>query len=524
MSFFNKNLNIQGLHSIIPILEIDVTKDEKGRKVQNFLFILSVGIRVGTDGFFQRISKKKRKPKPEKNDSNEEGSFDSISRTSQSSMNSLQAENEDGRNLPIVAINIPLVLKAKLEDDCYNIKRKKKLLKLPRIPCALNILNNFWDNCQQSVKSQNEAGSHSTINLHIVNEVVCGLQTYLNFTISTLLLYNFERDQFNSFFPLTVQPRQQSKETNLKTTSGNSVNNKEEQKWTSFTSTKKKYTRRQFRSTSSVHLKKAKLLKQTKPVKSLAALSSNVSSTGTNEPPPAPRKRGRPRIRPLKIEQPAEKVDVVEKKVNIETTSEIIQSVPGKDGEHDNIENTKETQQRSVNAEMPAVVECETEIKIEKSETIKCEEQAVEDIGNAARSLRPRRSFPSSRLSEHEKEAASKEQSSLAVGATAETMELSQSARSMRETMCAAGDRSELAESSFIPYPLTGDKSLTPVEIYGAEHLLRLFVKLPVLLSQTDLEQEKLNVLVEYLHKFLWFMAERSHIWFSQDNYTESVL
>ena len=38
------------------------------------------------------------------------------------------------------------------------------------------------------------------MNLNIVHEVVEGLNTYFNYYLFTLLLYNFERDQYNSFF------------------------------------------------------------------------------------------------------------------------------------------------------------------------------------------------------------------------------------------------------------------------------------------------------------------------------------
>lgn len=37
--------------------------------------------------------------------------------------------------------------------------------------------------------------------MDVMREVVQGLQTYLNFTLSTLLLYNFEREQYNALFP-----------------------------------------------------------------------------------------------------------------------------------------------------------------------------------------------------------------------------------------------------------------------------------------------------------------------------------
>ena len=42
--------------------------------------------------------------------------------------------------------------------------------------------------------------------LRIVEELIEGLNTYFNFFLHTLLLYNFEREQYQSFFPLQKVP------------------------------------------------------------------------------------------------------------------------------------------------------------------------------------------------------------------------------------------------------------------------------------------------------------------------------
>jgi len=44
------------------------------------------------------------------------------------------------------------------------------------------------------------------------------------------------------------------------------------------------------------------------------------------------------------------------------------------------------------------------------------------------------------------------------------------------------------------------------VEIYGVEHLLRLYVKLPELLNQCSLQKEHMTVLVSKLVELLKFM------------------
>lgn len=50
------------------------------------------------------------------------------------------------------------------------------------------------------------------------------------------------------------------------------------------------------------------------------------------------------------------------------------------------------------------------------------------------------------------------------------------------------------------------DKSLC--DIYGAEHLLRLFVSFPALIAQTNMDQQSIVVLREHLEEFLKFMVE----------------
>lgn len=47
-----------------------------------------------------------------------------------------------------------------------------------------------------------------------------------------------------------------------------------------------------------------------------------------------------------------------------------------------------------------------------------------------------------------------------------------------------------------------------PCMLYGSFHLLRLFVKLPSLLSQMDLDEDRLGVLKKLLHQFLQYLSE----------------
>ncbi|KAJ8672716.1 hypothetical protein QAD02_003976 [Eretmocerus hayati] len=61
-----------------------------------------------------------------------------------------------------------------------------------------------------------------------------------------------------------------------------------------------------------------------------------------------------------------------------------------------------------------------------------------------------------------------------------------------------------------------------PSMIYGAVHLVRLFVKLPELLSATDIPDNKMKVLMKHLDRFLSYL-EMHREWFGEQFYTEKT-
>ena len=62
-----------------------------------------------------------------------------------------------------------------------------------------------------------------------------------------------------------------------------------------------------------------------------------------------------------------------------------------------------------------------------------------------------------------------------------------------------------------------GERKLEMVDVYGAEHLLRLFVKLPSLLVFTDLNEDETRVLKEHLSHFLvWMTNKQSDLFVKQ--------
>ncbi|XP_065191132.1 mortality factor 4-like protein 1 [Sycon ciliatum] len=60
---------------------------------------------------------------------------------------------------------------------------------------------------------------------------------------------------------------------------------------------------------------------------------------------------------------------------------------------------------------------------------------------------------------------------------------------------------------------------LSVSEIYGVEHLLRLFVRLGSVLSYTGLEEQSCNLLLPHIHAILGYLSENSQKYLSSDNY-----
>ena len=61
------------------------------------------------------------------------------------------------------------------------------------------------------------------------------------------------------------------------------------------------------------------------------------------------------------------------------------------------------------------------------------------------------------------------------------------------------------------------DKTKAPSELYGAEHLLRLFVKFPELLSRCNMQREHMTVLVSKLAELLKFLVTQKAKFFVAD-------
>ncbi|XP_045146702.1 male-specific lethal 3 homolog isoform X2 [Echinops telfairi] len=165
-------------------------------------------------------------------DEKDENSENSISSSSDESSQETKAElseesegeekadkKEDPRLHPkramderAISIDIPEVLKKKLEDDCYYINRRKRLVKLPCQTNIITILESYVKHFAiNAAFSANERPRHHHVvphanmsahyvlaekNVDLCKEMVDGLRITFDYTLPLLLLYPYEQAQY----------------------------------------------------------------------------------------------------------------------------------------------------------------------------------------------------------------------------------------------------------------------------------------------------------------------------------------
>ncbi|XP_067663103.1 MSL complex subunit 3-like isoform X1 [Haliotis asinina] len=127
-----------------------------------------------------------------------------------------------------VDIDIPDILKSRLEDDYVAIIHGDKLTKLPASPCVIEVLEGFMKTfcvnllCEPSEKEKesrrnnNNGHEHTMLcppatSIALCKELVDGLRICFDFTIPIILLYDVEREQYNHVMT-TIKPPESKKE------------------------------------------------------------------------------------------------------------------------------------------------------------------------------------------------------------------------------------------------------------------------------------------------------------------------
>ncbi|XP_072027252.1 MSL complex subunit 3B-like isoform X2 [Amphiura filiformis] len=134
-----------------------------------------------------------------------------------------------------VPINLPEPLRAKLEDDCYFISYQNQLIKLPCTPTILTVLESYVEYFaskhppQDIVWPPTVLGGISAMakepipppplpqhNFELVKEVMDGLRVLFDFTVGKNLLYASEKYQYNKLVAANYMPGHKPPETPLK--------------------------------------------------------------------------------------------------------------------------------------------------------------------------------------------------------------------------------------------------------------------------------------------------------------------
>ncbi|KAF3933381.1 hypothetical protein ABW19_dt0205851 [Dactylella cylindrospora] len=87
-----------------------------------------------------------------------------------------------------VKINVPEIIKSLLVDDWENVTKNGTLVKLPREITVNKFLSDYRDATQHKYTGPQK---------EVFEEVIQGLRTYFDRCLGTMLLYRFERDQYN---------------------------------------------------------------------------------------------------------------------------------------------------------------------------------------------------------------------------------------------------------------------------------------------------------------------------------------
>uniref|UniRef100_A0A8C5KB98 MSL3 like 2 n=2 Tax=Jaculus jaculus TaxID=51337 RepID=A0A8C5KB98_JACJA len=332
-----------------------------------------------------------------------------------------------------ITIDIPDILKKQLEDDCYYINRRKRLVKLPRQTNIITILESYVKHFAiNAAFSANERPRHhhslvhTHMNVHYIpaeknvdlcKEMVDGLRITFDYTLPLVLLYPHEQAQYKKvtssrfFLP-------------IKESATNTSRSQEE-------------------------------LPPSPPLLNPSTPQSVESQPTTGEPVTPKRRKAEP---------------------------EALQSLR-RSSRHSNCDRWSESstspqpkrRQQDTSTGMPRLF-----LHLEKKTPVH------------SRSSSPIPLTPS------------KEGSAVFAGFEG------------RRT----NEINEVLSWKLVPddYP-PGDQPPAPSYIYGAQHLLRLFVKLPEILGKMPLPEKNLKALLKHLDLFLRFLAEYHDDFFPESAY-----
>lgn len=133
---------------------------------------------------------KTQKENAEETDENQDGN--AKAKKSKTDLDLDALIKSQGRDEYRIKVPLPLVLKKLLVNDWENMTQKRKLIKLPKTMTVSVILDDFYDHLKKK-----KLDKTSEEQLLVILE---GIRCYFDAAVGTLLLYHFERLQFEALF------------------------------------------------------------------------------------------------------------------------------------------------------------------------------------------------------------------------------------------------------------------------------------------------------------------------------------
>ncbi|XP_054766308.2 putative male-specific lethal-3 protein-like 2 [Lytechinus pictus] len=471
----------------------------------------------------------------------------SASSAEDSSVGSSDSEDEDDDEAVEVPITFPEALHAKLEDDCYFITSKKQLVKLPPEHTALSLMEtyvkDFAYRCQAhnvrvhlrqqgtagmpvSLTTPNSNNGDSVVppplpqfNVDLCREVIDGIRILFDFLLPTNLLYDCERAQYNSRYAQRPLDTNGVKDDTAKIKPCTNGNVRATRRWSMSPSKEVLPPVLEPQTAESPPVLKPEAVVDGKkekqepaPARRITRRSSSSSFNQSSPPPPPPPTVSSTRELRSSDSQRRRSADI---KISSSSANSVMTLTHTKRDEGDATTTTTTTNKELTNHHPPSrSLRHSSRLASSSSSSSFTPSPPVITNMDSIPSLEASSSTPAPQtpqvLSNGDNKDTMKLRGSRGSLSTADVGKIPQTAElSIKEEDNDDGVFSiEKNCWKLLPDGAHYNGAEPPCRVYGAQHLLRLFVKLPEILGRMDLPAKKLKPLVKHLEMFLrWLSA-----------------
>ncbi|KAG1699850.1 Male-specific lethal 3 [Nymphon striatum] len=468
----------------------------------------------------EQASKNSRISVNAKDSESDESSSDSQS--SRLSSDDSSSSDEEESNESDVELEIPLPLKSILTFDCDQIKAKNKILKLPCRPNVITVLESFVKNiavnvlCVSEEPKNSQHSGDSDNKIKLCKEVVDGLRIYFDFMLPELLIYNEEKAQYSSVMNSVKKKLASSPNKNIR--KEKDVNVRCKYKDVHHSKNKEK----------SSHLKNG--------AQKQLATKLDVRT---------PKETSCRKENSMKLSEKSSKESIKRK---LEKQSKDFQSIHKYPLRHAHFNTDLEWKKKRDSTPVSSTNDTKPRGRgrgrgrgISRQETKSPESPLIGSTNHtAAKRLRNGRKISPkpSRISLKSPENTNSCEVSQNVAESNDEKEMitfcEQTSISNRDLSAAqkkeGGDANiavqdrlnDIMAWKLLPDDVHQTYPVMPSYVYGAVHLLRMFVKIPDLLKNTDIKNEKLKIILQYIQEFLQYLTERKEDLFPKLAYIDA--